>query len=326
MKLLIVGDVTDYLATYATKKDKSAKLVTQDSVDSYLASPTGTFYTSLGDFTSPDRFCDALLGASQIEYKPPQGQWSDKDLIKDSQFSMETEIKEHLYQWGYLHRRSVIGLSLPDFYDPTFNNTIVNHARQTDEKQAWNFGCSITAGVGVAIEETYGDLVCAQLGLPLTRVAYRGSSVKWAADQIIASDIRPRDIVIWGVTSFNRFGYFLHDGRFYHLTSGFTSNYPLFNKLLPRDWLISPHVIYESLRGIQIADNFCRKIGAHLIMLGVFESYPNKTDLQKYPNFISIGKSFADKGTDKLHPGPKHHQIYAKAVLEYIERAKVHDR
>lgn len=323
MKYLMIGDVTDYLAKQAREYSSDAQLVTQDTMDIFLGSKKGTFYTSLGDFTDTKLFVEILSHSDEIMYCPPSdGIWSDSGTAPDDRFNMETEIKEHLYQWSYIHRKPVIGLETPDFLDPIFDNTLVITPRITDRKQIWNFGCSITVGIGVDKDQTYGHLLNQKLGLPISVVAYGGSSIRWAADQIMCSDIKKDDLVIWGLTSFNRFGYFLHDNRYYHIIANFFNDYPQMRTRFESDILISPDVAYQGLRSIMGVDNFCRQVGATLVILGVFPTYVHEKLLKQYPNFVATDCKFKDLGHDNQHPGPKHHEFYCKKVIEYLHKNK----
>ena len=75
--------------------------------------------------------------------------------------------------------------------------------RQTDDKTLWITGCSITHGIGVSKEQRYADLLEKKLGLPTVLLTQSGSSIAWQTDQLLQSDIRAGDLVVWGLTSFN---------------------------------------------------------------------------------------------------------------------------
>lgn len=321
MKRLFLGDTTPYLAGIAHKNDSGSKLITQENLEDFLNSPSGSFYSSLGDFFDIDLFCQMLDLSDEINYcPPPDGKWSDLGKAPDPRYNMETETQEHLYQWSYIKRKPVYGLQVPDFLDPVFDNTIHYNHRITNGQQIWAFGCSITVGIGVSENQRYANLVGESLGLPVNTIAYIGSSAKWASDQILSSDIKKNDIVIWGLTSLNRFGYFLHDKRYYHILPSFLDDYPLMKNLFEPDKMISPNVFYESFRSIMTADNFCNKIGAHLIILGVFPRYSKQKEIKKnYQNFVATDRSFLDHGSDGWHPGPRHHELYKNKVLDYIK-------
>lgn len=324
MKHLFVGDITDYLSNQAKKFDSQARLVTEETLPEFLLESNGTYYASLGDFSIAKSFCQVLASSNEITYcPPPDSIWSDQDLAPDPRFSMETETKEHLYQWSYINRRPVFGLDVPDFLDPVVDKMLKSGQRASDDKQIWNFGCSITVGVGVTDDQTYGQLLSKRLELPISKVAFEGSSIRWASDQILSSDIKQGDVVIWGLTSINRFGYFLHDRRYYHVLASFLDDYPLMKDLFEPDILISPDLAYEALRSILTANNFCRKIGAHLIIVGVMPGYPLNKQIKQYENFIATDCKFKDLGSDGLHPGPQHHQFYTARVLDYMKQQRL---
>ena len=77
--------------------------------------------------------------------------------------------------------------------------------RQGNDKQLWVSGCSFADGIGVSKQQRYGQLVADKLLLPVSFLTSPGSSIPWAADQILRSDIRANDIIIWGITAINRY-------------------------------------------------------------------------------------------------------------------------
>jgi hypothetical protein len=320
MKHLMIGDVTEYLAQQALRNNSKSKIVTQQTTTEFLAAERGFFYTSIGDFSSMEMFCQVLDHADEITFCPPPNNTWSSDTI-------EAETKEFLYQWSYAKNKPVYNLKTPDFLDPKIDHAIQFHHRITKGQQIWNFGCSITKGTGVQQQQTYGSLLSKQLQLPISVVAHDGSSIKWAADQLLSSDIAQDDIVIWGVTNVNRFGYFLHDSRYYHIYLKFFKNYPLMLNLFEKNILLSPNLVYEALTSIQIANNFCNKIGAHLIMLGVFPYFSDFDNrLHKYKNFVPTGhqlQDFKDLGSDNIHPGPIHHEFYATKVMDYLNNKQI---
>lgn len=311
MKLLFVGDTTDCLEIRAKKTDRSASLVVERSADKYLNSIDGVFYTSLGEFNSIGSFCDVLLSANEIVFVPPSsGKWSSPGI--------EPETIEHLYQWSFVKERPVSGLVIPDFLQPVFKKNLQLHQRVSDQKQIWNYGCSITYGIGVKNDETYGSLINKELGLTLSTIAYPGSGVKWAGDQILSSDIKNGDVVIWGLTELRRIGYCLHDDKFYHLNNSFLHHYPIMKKVVGDKDFLSPDLIYQGLKSIQTVNNFCEKIGATLVMLGVFPHLSDIEYLAQNSNFVGTTKKFIDRGTDGMHPGPRHHAYYAELIQQHL--------
>ena len=314
MKKLFVGDTGEYLSILAKKFNKNAKLITAKNYQDIL-NTQGTFYTSLGDFSNPSDFCSVLMSTSDITFAPPL-RWSDTGQYQDPRFTLESETKAHLYQWAYIKKKSVENLNF-DFVDIQIPNFDIVK-RETTESQIWNIGCSITKGVGVLPHQRYGELIAKNLQLPVTILAYEGSSIDWAGDQLLLADVLPGDTVIWGITSINRYSYFLQQDRMYHVTYQFHKNYPLSHQLVSEDWLNSPNNAFYSMQKIAQIQNFCQKNRLKLIMLGMF-THDYMSRLQCLNNFADCNPTtWIDFGSDNQHPGPKTHQKFAKIALDLL--------
>jgi hypothetical protein len=315
MKILLVGDVGVYLSIEARKIDKNASLLNDQNYKKILTI-NGVYYTSLADITVVEYFCEVLMSADKVIFSPPPGDWSDQDIVsklKDQRFTMETETKEHLYQLAWIKKVTIENLPI-NF--PNFKNKWQVTPRTSTEPQIWNIGCSITAGNGIEKHQRYGEIVAKKLNMPVSIMAYEGSSVIWAADQILMADVLPGDIIIWGLTSLERYSYVLHNDRFYHVNLNFYKNYPLMKNIVPPDWLKSMDNLYHSLNSISTVKNFAKKTNTKLVLLGLL-------DQDFYEGHIKFTKTgshnkWVDKGDDNLHPGPKQHELFAQIALNAI--------
>lgn len=211
-----------------------------------------------------------------------------------------------------------------DFID-SFSLTKFN-ARPTSDPVLWTIGCSFTAGDGVEWEERYGHILSTKLGIPEINLAQSGSSIPWAADQILRSDIKPNDIVVWGLTSLERFEYMADwELTAQTLANGFGLNIPIAESL---DYFGSNLHIVRSLRNILQVINFCKSIGAELYIANLLEITYISVLLSKFDRFIDLTKDckikdvvqFIDYGTDNLHPGPIQHKIYANQIYDFIQQ------
>jgi hypothetical protein len=316
MKKLLVGDTGEYLSYIAKRIDPTATLLNNKNYK-LIENNNGIYYTSLGDISDTRNFCSVLMWADEIEFCPPDGEWSDRNIVDkldDKRFTIESETKEHLYQWMWITQKTIKNLTLPEFNSDTWKIT----PRKSNKSQIWNIGCSITKGVGVMDHERYGELIANQTDQDISILAYEGTSVAWAANEILMADVLPGDTVIWGITSLYRYSYVLHNDRFYHVNHGFYKNYPLIEKIVPGSWIDSPNNVYQSINAIIMMQNFCNKMGIHLVLLNFF-------DFDYYSQYIkSLDLSFdrwIDYGTDKLHPGPMTHQLFADRTVAYINSA-----
>lgn len=308
MRTLLVGDVSEYLSQHARSISKNAELITQSNFNKIAESTSGIFYTSLGDFTSVEKFTQTLLAADQVIYYPPK-KWIDNNL--------KLETQEHLYQLSWIKKIRIENLNF-DFKKPNFDKQILFHSRASNDPQIWSFGCSVTAGNGILSNQIYSEVLAKKIGLDITRIAYEGSSISWAVDQILMSDIQKNDIVVLGVTSLYRLSYILHSGRFYHVVPRFYEHYPLMHKIVDVDDLVSPNNLYQSYSKLAMVQNFCHKLHVHLVMLEVIPNSLDNTILTKYPGIIHAPKTYIDKGSDYLHPGPKQHSWFSDQIYQRI--------
>lgn len=319
MLTLFVGDITNDLCIAAQKYDLSAYLIDANNVNN---KHSGTAYVSLGDLPSIGDFFRLLATASKIVYSPPLV-WSDKK--SSSQPYSMAWITEH-----YVRLVSTL-YSIPVENVPTKITGVDNpKTRCTPDRQLWIAGCSTTAGSGVLENQRYQNIVKTSLGLEATDLSRPGSSIAWSRDQILKSDIKQDDIVVWGITTLSRFCWF--DGvKINHVNAQYYSIDPIFDKTVPASVLDSPHRMYEALSAIQQVDNFCNKVGAHLILANLHGNLDIMPDCAKYKGFIMIhgttdldfSTSFLDLGSDNLHPGPKTHQHYAELILKKINDLKI---
>jgi hypothetical protein len=315
MRTLLVGDIGFYLSIEAKKINKNALLLDNFNYKRIIDT-NGVYYTSIGDITVVEHFCEVLMAADEVIFSPPTGNWSDKeaiDKLKDKRFTMETETKEHLYQLHWIKKISIKNLVIRF---PNFKNKWQVTPRISAGPQIWNIGCSITAGNGVEKHQRYGEIIGKKLNMPVSILAYEGSSLIWAADQILLADVLPGDIIIWGLTSLHRYSYALHNDRFYHVNFEFYKNYPLLKKIVPIDWSASMDNLYHSLNSISIVKNFSNKIDAKLLLLEVLPQDLIEEHIE-FTKTTPIEK-WVDKGDDNQHPGPRQHEIFAQIALDAI--------
>lgn len=331
------GDVQNYLSEMAKAQDVSARLMDSSNYQNILDDLSVrdcVVYSSLGDLPKDlQTVQDILTQADVIHYcPPPSGQWSDgKNYDPTDPGSSLQGLTETLL---LLLPSSV---EIVDFspttlasFDP---NPLVDH-RKTDDRQLWIVGDSITNGCGLTDRnQRYGQLLADELQLPCTFLAMGGSSIDWAADQILRSDIRANDIVVWGITSPERLTV-IHDNQLFVVNSALFQQDPKFKKLIRPSDFTSQQTIYRHFYSIQQVINFCRKIKAKLFLFNVLHgafsmlgflrqqknyiTMPNKFDLDHTGIHFSVESFFEDIGTDGLHPGPQQHQTYKNVLLQHI--------
>lgn len=312
MITIFVGDVTSYLAEHALRSCPDATLLTSDNTKSQLK--PGVYYASLGDFSSIESFFDVLDQAQHIVYKPPKN-WSDQNSQGVSIMKICTE----KYLIHFSTKKTVSG---DDFVDSVDTSKVLSLAdtRKSEGRQLWIVGGSDSNGKGIALSERYGQLIADKLNLPVSFLTENSSSLEWAADQILRSDIRSGDIIIWGTVPVSRL-VFYHDNSIIHLHLDVYKLYPEVNKLVDISHLDNQHtLIYRSITNFSKVQNICDKLKIQLIIAGLgtseYTSY-----LLKFKNYIHLDgrfERFLDLGDDGNHQGPAMHQWYANNIIDKL--------
>ena len=334
MITILVGDITNHVCDAAKKLNPAARSLTKKT----RSIANGTYHTSIGDFSgSIKKFVNFLEQADIIIYSPPPLQWSDYNGV-DSNLQKETErYLITLKSFKFLNVLNIDHLLLPQI--DTFLK--LSDIRKSDNKQLWIAGCSISHGVGVDLSQRYGNILSKKLNIPVSFLTYPGSSIEWAADQILRSDIKSGDIVVWGLTSFERYSFYygLFDVDYSeHSTDDSMSDCILqinvmtydqckkIHDLVPRKAFLYQNAVYRAIINIFQVINYCKKIGACLYLAGVLSDLLHYT--VKIENYISLftgssykfAKMLLDFGEDGIHPGPLTHEWYASKILEEIQK------
>lgn len=212
-----------------------------------------------------------------------------------------------------------------------------------EQIKIWAVGCSFAHGVGLETsDQRYGQLVADYLGLEARFLTTPGSSVEWAHDQIIHSDIQANDIVLWGVTSLERFSYFsnLYQPPLFvnamNLTQNRLGEYTGALKIL----FTSDHWTIRNIKLIEQAQTVINKTGARLILffhpeLSLLEHGKMFYDIFSESSNLLIPectkndhwngtwpptrRNFLDFGNDDSHPGPNTHQAWAEQITSFIK-------
>jgi len=317
MIVYFVGDTTNDVRLAAQAQDSTATLLTQQNYNNVLP---GTYYISLGDFDNLQSFVDALNQASTLIYVPPQ-KWSDTK--KDFSYMQHwTEF----YLGFFKDKKSVQMHNINKSITTVVGNWLaLADTRQSQSPQLWIVGCSTTHGDGVTQEQRYGQLIADQLAMPASFLTQPGSSISWAADQIIRSDLRAGDTVIWGITQVCRFTY-CHNDAIKHVTYQAYQKDPGFDKIVALDQLSNKNVYYQGVTAIHRVVNFCKKLNVKLYLGGILVDPPFLPYLDGLPNYTQLfghvagdhHHEFFDIGSDGEHPGPLTHRYYAKTLLDKI--------
>ena len=330
-KTIFLGDVQEYLSILATKYDATAYLLDQSNADQFRKNHIQDIvvYTSLGDLSKDlSQVFDLLSCADTIFYCPPTI-WSDKKTIDITDPTSSVQgLTETLLQ---LLPSSVKVNGLPNFDFVKNNPIVLSDLRKTDQPQLWIAGCSVSHGIGVEKKETYGALLADTLKLECSFLTKSGTAINWAADQILRSDIRSGDIVVWGVTEWSRLTHVHNHQLLQGVNIRSYDLFPDYYDIISIDNLFSHQTYYNHLYSIQQVINYCQKIGAKLLLVGILSgNFALVNFLKSQKNYIHIPyqiayqenmllQQFVDLGSDSMHPGPKQHQEYKKDILNFIK-------
>lgn len=318
MITVYLGDVFEYLSELTCSIDSNAKLITAEN---YKNLSSGTYYTSIGDVGGLNNLGEILREADQIIYAPPPNRkWSDE---KHGISQMKRWTEDYLKIFSF--RTSVKNFPIEEPNNKT-NILKLTDSRKIAEKQLWIVGCSISHGVGVELNQRYGQLLSKDLNLPVSFLTKGGSSVIWAADQILRSDIQRNDLVVWGVTSIPRVPWF--NNKLNHINPGSYKQDPGLDRTFSFDYFSSEDITYRTVISIFQVINYCKKIGANLLLVSLLDDGTLFEYLKDYPNRLQasfiwgrdLSSLYIDLGNDNEHPGRKSHEFYSTEILNKIKQ------
>jgi hypothetical protein len=316
---LYLGDTSDNFALWALDQDPSASLGTNDNFN-VIISKNDNIYTSMMD-TSRENIIKLCLIADQIIVYDQQ--WEDTNL--------EIETKKFT---------DMFFSNVPnEFYNHLNKALTLNDVRKTDKRQLWAIGCSYTSSIGVEDHQRWAVKLSQKMQQPVSILAFPGASINWAADQILRSDIRSGDTIVWLLTTMHRIDYYSesdHSVKVHPNLSVYKedkdeilklsdSEYKLLMRALTLKWNV-----YSSFKAIQQVIVYCEKLGAKLI-LGQCLRNDLETDsalvslLKSHPGFVTsfsiqlyYNNFILDLGTDNMHPGPFTHEYIAEEFYKHL--------
>lgn len=318
---IFVGDCDDGLALASRSFDPNAflidhrayyKIINSDFNHGFVA------YTSLADLpkiTETDSPLWTLLQlADHITYHPP-AVWSDHSTVFDHWSAQR--MTEFLLSEIQRQKNNVEGLNLDHYVSTEWLPVVAD--RLCHGRQLWVTGCSISHGMGVMPDQRYGHLLSHHLQRPVSFLTQSGSSISWAADQLLRADIRAGDIVVWGITS---------EYRHTNLINGIIKHQPFWNREVSdsRSERDLEKFFYLGLIAVHQVRNHLDKIGARLVLLPLLCSENIKLRLLHCAEYCAVpyAENFIDLGTDHKHPGAQQHMAYADLVMEFF--LKNHDQ
>jgi len=223
--ILLVSHDTKYLLPRINEFSDSAILINSENytIDYQVG------YTSIIEFSDTNEFIKAIMLADNVVYLP--GPTDEKFDFDDPANSNKGQV-EHLL-WAIGQTKKITGIDhllVDDIANQAISKIcrLADH-RVGDQNQLWAVGDSITTGYGITFEQAWGTILGKKLKIPVSTLAESGSSIEWAADQILQSDIRKDDLVVWGLTTLNRIPYYTPVTGVRHYTSRHSSDKKLDN-------------------------------------------------------------------------------------------------
>ena len=252
---------------------------------------------------------------------PPDGKWSDE---KNGISKLKQWTEDYLKIFSFRTFVKNFSVAEPDNKNSMLQLT---DSRKTTKKQLWVAGCSISHGIGVVSNQRYGQLLSGELNLPVSFLTKGSSSVIWAADQILRSDIQHNDLVVWGITSMQRAPWF-NNSKLNHIHIRNYEQDPGLDRAFSFDYFTSDDIIYRTVCSIFQVINYCEKIGANLLLVSLVDNGTLLEYLKDYHNLLQVGflwgrnleELWIDIGSDGLHPGDKTHEFYADEILAKIKQ------
>lgn len=308
---IFVGDSDESISKNARKHDQSAYLVNFSNFEEFLKTDfieDVTIYTAHSDLpkiTKERAVLYEVLDKADVIYYSPPAHWADQST---DFFSITSQKSLTLYFLLLIHnqKRNVTGLDLSEYVNNQYIS--LQSIRRTPGVKIWNAGCSIANGVGVDQPQRYIDLISTTTGIPVVDLSMPGSSIEYASDQLLRSDIQRNDIVVWGITQETRF--------------------PVWHSTLKKV-VAGKHTIetltetrvYKSVTNIHQVSNFCQKIGAALVLIPILCSENLCLLLSALKDFYQLPYQTKpiDYGNDNLHPGPLQHKMYADFLLDIVQ-------
>ena len=274
----------------------NSKLLNQININ--LTSPE--YHTSLGDLTVHE-LLSIIRNFDSVEYV--NNNFVDGEEITVDTLNFLSFVNTQLHVKNFSDTNNVLSFAEhPDINSSYSKSTL------------WVYGCSHSHGTGLNdSSETYGSHLAKELNLPLKLITKPGSSTHWSLRQLVNSNLKKDDIVVWQITSPYRLSFF--NGK--HVQEIVLSNSN--NRTLIETYS-DEQCFFLQLSYVNIGIQYLRSIGVKFIVLSV-----DSRDMEfnygylKYPEFYCATNFAVDWGSDNLHFGPLSHKNLANTLLNRVQ-------
>lgn len=306
---LFVSSITDIVENHVRKIHPDSVCITEDNLE--INAEIG--YTSLEEFSDKTQLLDLLNNVDEIVYIKEPGK---VDLHDPTSTGIG-----YIEYFLLLTKRQFEGKELIEIPEHSFLSLV--DQRKTEGKQLWGVGCSFTFGEGVSESDRYINHLSKKINLPYSLLATPGSSIEWQADQILRSDIRKGDVVVWGLTNRTRFPIWTEGKCPLHVNVTSYNALPRLKDLISeRFFLEEDHHAYNCITHISQVLTVAKKIGYDVILFGLITSPSDVFYYIQFDNFYHCtdDNRYVDLGNDGEHPGPLQHKRYAEFMYKRMKQ------
>lgn len=309
MKILIIGNLSTDLSDWATKEFSNSQLLTDQNFEVLL--DTDVVFTTVADISSKN-----LVKAFSL---------ADRIIFHNSTNWDSPELKEYT-----MNLLASSGRFIENFVGDCCGFLPVPAPRASDNMQLWIVGCSFAHGWRLRQDQVYGAILSSRLGITSSFLTLNGSSIDWAADQILRSNLKASDVIVWGVTGV---------GRFMHTLDGTTpvpinpaslnSSNPFFGSIrsprFAQQSILSPDRLMWAIKYVYQVQNICELVGCNLVVIPHYTlSLAEHRDVLSYylrdlPGYLELSDP-VDFQEDQKHPGVQTQNVWAEEIASFIKQ------
>jgi hypothetical protein len=161
------------------------------------------------------------------------------------------------------------------------------------------------------------------LELPYCDLADVATSISWSADQILRSDLKTGDIIVWGLTSINRKVYYNKDQHLF-VTAGALGELVEPEKSYFSKLLLDDNIAFEAVQAVKQVINVCTKLNCNLVIFAhnhlSLSSHQNvlKDYLELESCYLHISNFCDTAPLSENHPGPQTNKKWSEEIFSFI--------
>lgn len=191
----------------------------------------------------------------------------------------------------------------------------------------WINGCSISAGSCVSVEARYANILARMVGMPLVLLAEGGSGINWQFERWMEADVRPGDLLIWGLTNCCREDVIIK-GQPRKINARNYQTLPRQSQYWTPEYLDSSTQARTMIKRVIDFESVCARFNIRdLFLINFLDDSWMPLVFADHPKFLDLGRhtksdgryDFADYGVDHQHPGPIQHAHYADQIFNFIK-------